>query len=109
MQEPERIYAKAEKQGEVSQKATKIDCIIILSSKRGLKMKDALKKIVTGLFTVKSIVTIMLTAVFSVLSYKGVISGDQFLTIFTVVISFYFGTQTQKIEDKINSPKSEGK
>lgn len=61
---------------------------------------DALKKILTGLFTVKSIVTIMLTVVFSVLSYKGIINGEQFLTIFTVVISFYFGTQVQKLEDK---------
>lgn len=68
-------------------------------------MKDALKKIFTGLLTVKSIVTITLTVVFSVLSYKGVISGEQFLTIFTVVISFYFGTQTQKIEDKLISTK----
>lgn len=68
-------------------------------------MKDAFKKIFTGLFTVKSIVTMTLTAVFSVLSYKGVINGEQFLTIFTVVISFYFGTQAQKIEDKINVTK----
>ena len=68
-------------------------------------MKEAFKKVLTGLFTVKSIVTIMLTAVFSLLSYNGVISGEQFLMIFTVVISFYFGTQTQKNEEKLKSTK----
>ena len=49
-----------------------------------------------NLLTVKSIVTIVLTAVFSVLALRGSISGTDFLTIFTVVIGFYFGTQTEK-------------
>ena len=49
-----------------------------------------------NLLTVKSIVTIALTAVFSVLALRGTISGTEFLTIFTVVIGFYFGTQTEK-------------
>ena len=51
---------------------------------------------IANLLTVKSIVTIVLTAVFSVLALRGTISGTEFLTIFTVVISFYFGTQTEK-------------
>lgn len=55
-------------------------------------MKETLSK----LLTVKSIVTIALTAVFCALSVTGAISGDQFLTIFTVVIGFYFGTQHEK-------------
>ena len=50
----------------------------------------------TNLLTVKSIVTVVLTAVFSVLALRGTISGTEFLTIFTVVIGFYFGTQTEK-------------
>ena len=50
----------------------------------------------SNLLTVKSIVTIALTAVFSVLALRGTISGTEFLTIFTVVIGFYFGTQTEK-------------
>lgn len=49
-----------------------------------------------NLLTVKSIVTIVLTAVFSMLALRGTISGTEFLTIFTVVIGFYFGTQTEK-------------
>ena len=51
---------------------------------------------IANLLTVKSIVTIVLTAVFSVLSLRGTISGTEFLTIFTTVIAFYFGTQTEK-------------
>ena len=49
-----------------------------------------------NLLTVKSIVTVVLTAVFSVLSLRGTISGTEFLTIFTTIIAFYFGTQTEK-------------
>ena len=48
------------------------------------------------LIDVKSIVTLVLTAVIAVLSLKGQISAEQFQTVFTVVISFYFGTQYQK-------------
>ena len=55
-------------------------------------MKNRLAKLID----VKSIVTILLTVIFCILSAKQVISGEQFLTIFTVVISFYFGTQANK-------------
>jgi len=55
-----------------------------------------MKTKIAKLINVKSIVTILLTAVFCVLAVRGTISADQFLTIFTVVISFYFGTQYQK-------------
>lgn len=48
------------------------------------------------LLTVKSIVTIVCTIVFCVLSLEGVLSGSEFLTIFTTVIAFYFGTQSAK-------------
>ena len=50
------------------------------------------------LIDVKSIVTFILTGVFAYLSTIGVISGEQFLTVFTMVISFYFGTQAGKKE-----------
>ena len=58
-------------------------------------MRNLLQKI-TKLVDVKSLVTLCLTAVFCVLSIKGKVSAEQFLTIFTVVISFYFGTQFKK-------------
>ena len=54
---------------------------------------ENLKKRLSNILTVKSIVTVALTAVFSVLALRGTISGTEFLTIFTVVIGFYFGTQ----------------
>jgi uncharacterized protein (DUF486 family) len=54
-----------------------------------------LKKL-AKLIDVKSIVTLVLTAVFSVLSLKGTLSAEQFQTVFTTVIAFYFGTQYQK-------------
>lgn len=54
-----------------------------------------------GLLTVKSIVTLALTAVFCFLSITGDISGDKFLTVFTVIISFYFGTKYEQNNGKI--------
>lgn len=59
-------------------------------------MKNALVK----LLKVKSLVTIILTAVFAYLSVVGVIKGEQFLVIFTTVIAFYFGTQAKKNESE---------
>ena len=61
-----------------------------------MKMNEAAKITVQNLLTVKSIVTIMLTVVFSYLAVVGRISGEKFLTIFSVVVAFYFGTQYQK-------------
>lgn len=55
-------------------------------------MKEKLLK----LASVKSIVTIILTVVFSILALRGDISPEQFVMIFTTVIAFYFGTQAEK-------------
>ena len=55
-----------------------------------------MKEKIAKLLCVKSIVTLVLTGVFSFLSLRGAISGQEFLTIFTVIISFYFGTQATK-------------
>ena len=49
-----------------------------------------MKSKLTKLIDVKSIVTLVMTAVFACLSVKGTISSDQFLTVFTTVIAFYF-------------------
>lgn len=49
-----------------------------------------------GLLSVKSIVTIMLTAVFAWMALGGTVTAEQFLTVFTVVIAFYFGTQAER-------------
>lgn len=55
-----------------------------------------MKEMFDRIFKVKSIVTIMLTAVFCALSIRGTVSSEQFVTIFTTVIAFYFGTQSRK-------------
>ena len=52
------------------------------------------------LIDVKSIVTILMTIVFSLMSWKGIVSSEQFVTIFTTVIAFYFGTQQNKSNDE---------
>ena len=57
---------------------------------------ENIKKRLGNLLAVKSLVTITLTVIFAVLALRGDISGTEFLTIFTVVIGFYFGTQTEK-------------
>ena len=62
-------------------------------------MKENYKITIQNHLTVKSIVTIMLTVIFSYLAIVGRISGEQFLTVFSVVIAFYFGTQFQKNEE----------
>lgn len=55
-------------------------------------MKERLSK----LLTVKSIVTIALTGVFCYLSIIKAIPYDTFMTVFSVIIAFYFGTQHEK-------------
>lgn len=55
------------------------------------------KNRISKLLTVKSIVTLVLTGVFAFMAVNGVISQD-FMTIYAVIIAFYFGTQTAKAE-----------
>lgn len=62
-------------------------------------MKNKLAKFIS----VKSIITILLTAVFCILAMRGTISSEQFLTIFTTVTAFYFGTQHEKSRDEYPS------
>lgn len=55
-------------------------------------MKERLAKLIN----VKSIITILLCLVFCYLSIIGIIAADAFVNIFTVIIAFYFGTQSEK-------------
>lgn len=57
---------------------------------------ELLNKRLANLLTIKSLVTLVLTAVFAMLAVRGTITGSDFLTVFTVVIAFYFGTQSEK-------------
>lgn len=64
-------------------------------------MKDKLIKRLAALLSVKSIVTIVLTFVFAYMSITDKISQD-FMTIYAVIIAFYFGTQSQKLQDAVS-------
>lgn len=51
---------------------------------------------IANLITVKSILTLILTIFFAILSFRGDIKAESFVSIFTMVVSFYFGTQYEK-------------
>ena len=50
----------------------------------------------TNLIKVKTLVTLALTGVFAYLSIIGKSDAEQFMTVFSVVTAFYFGTQYEK-------------
>ena len=53
-------------------------------------------KNLAALLKVKTIITLVIIAVLAVLSINGSIEPDKFLTIATMVVAFYFGTQSEK-------------
>lgn len=65
-------------------------------------MNELMKKRLANLISVKSIVTMVLTGVFAYMASVGKISQD-FMTIYAVIIAFYFGTQSQKIQDAVDT------
>ena len=64
-------------------------------------MKEIFYKRVATLLSVKSLVTLILTGVFAFMACTNQISQD-FMTIYAVIIAFYFGTQSQKLQDTID-------
>ena len=54
-----------------------------------------LKKRLANLLTIKSLVTLIITIVFAVLAFKGIIP-EEVNTVFLIIIGFYFGTQAKK-------------
>lgn len=63
-------------------------------------MDKTIIKRLGNLLSVKSLVTLTLTVVFAVQALRGTISQD-FMTIYAVIIAFYFGTQSQKVQDAV--------
>lgn len=56
-----------------------------------------------ALIDVKSFVTILMTLAFVILTFLKIVTGEQFYSLFQIIIAFYFGTQYQKgIEKKGN-------
>lgn len=60
-----------------------------------------------NLLSVKSLVTLMLTAVFAIITLRRAINQD-FMTVYAVVIAFYFGSQSQKTQDLLDARGEEG-
>lgn len=69
-------------------------------------MPETILKRLGALMSVKSLVTLVLTGVFAFLSVTGNIQQD-FMTVYAVVIAFYFGTQSQKLQDTIDGGGAE--
>lgn len=63
-------------------------------------MDPIIHKRLGNLLSVKSLVTLTLTGVFAYMAVAGKISQD-FMTVYAVVIAFYFGTQSQKVQDAL--------
>ena len=68
---------------------------------------ELIKKRGANLLSVKSLTTLTLTAVFAVMALRGTISQD-FMTVYAVVIAFYFGTQSQKVQDAVERASGDG-
>ena len=66
-----------------------------------------MKEQITKLLSVKSLITLILTVLFFCLAIQGELKASDVLTIYTVVISFYFGTQHEKkvqAEEETDTP-----
>lgn len=48
------------------------------------------------LLQIKKIIALLITVVFCVLSVKGTIGPEQFITVFSMVVSFYFGQSSAR-------------
>ena len=68
-------------------------------------MPECILKRLAALMSVKSVVTLVLTGVFAYLAVTGKIAQD-FMTVYAVVIAFYFGTQSQRIADATEAEKT---
>lgn len=62
-------------------------------------MKELFASRLARLLCVKSLVTLALTAVFTVLALRGEVSQD-FMMVYTIIIAFYFGTQLERTAQK---------
>ena len=66
-------------------------------------METIIKRL-SNLLSGKSLVTLVLTGVFAFMACTNQISQD-FMTIYAVIIAFYFGTQSQKTQELLDDNK----
>ena len=62
-------------------------------------MQEVLRSRLSRLLCVKSLVTLLLTVVVAVLALRGEV-GQDFMTVYTVIVAFYFGTQVERTARK---------
>ena len=62
-------------------------------------MREVVANRLARLLCVKSLVTLILTAVFAAMALRGQVSQD-FMTVYTVIVAFYFGTQIERTTQK---------
>lgn len=67
---------------------------------------DKIMKRLGNLLSVKSLVTLVLTGVFAYMAVAGRISQD-FMTVYAVIIAFYFGSQSQKLQDVLDGAEKD--
>ena len=67
---------------------------------------EKIKNRIANLISVKSLVTLVLTAVFAYMAITERISQD-FMTIYAVIIAFYFGTQSQKVQNALDGQSNQ--
>ena len=58
-------------------------------------MKEILSNL-AAMLKVKTVVTLMVMLVFSILALRGQISADNVMIVISMVVSFYFGTQHER-------------
>ena len=69
---------------------------------------EILKKL-AKLIDVKSIISIATTFVFCFLALRQILSPELFISIYSIIIGFYFGTQYSKVKSVLDSNDKEEK
>ena len=62
---------------------------------------------IKALKDVKSFVTVLFAIAFVVFTFMRIISGEQFYSVFQIIIAFYFGTQYQKLATKLEEKEED--
>lgn len=64
---------------------------------------------IVNLIKIDSLMTLTLTAVFSILALNGTISAEVFMGVYTVIVGFYFGTKNgkNKAENELKEKETE--
>lgn len=55
-----------------------------------------MKEFLINFFQIKKIIALLTTIVFCILAIKGNLSSTEFLSVFTLVIGFYFGQSSTR-------------